>query len=183
VGPLLILGSAFSWGLGSLLVRHRRQAGSQLVTAAYQMVLGGGGLIAIGGATRQHEGLTAGQVTPGAGYAFFHLLVVGSLLGYVAYVWLLGHVSAALVGTYAYVNPLIAVLLGWLLGGEDLTGWLVGGMVVILAGVALVRSGGRFGAGMGLDPSPKAARRDEEPFVGRSWESGQEAVTDRCQSP
>src|SRR5262249_46049459 len=74
---------------------------------------------------------------------FFYLLVVGSLVGFVAYTWLLQHVSATLAGTYAYVNPAMAVLVGWLLGGEVVTSWLLGGLVVILAGVALVRAGGR----------------------------------------
>ena len=69
--------------------------------------------------------------------------VVGSLLAFVTFNWLLGHVSAALVGTYAYVNPMVALVVGWLLGGEELHGWTIGGMLVILTGVTLVRSGVR----------------------------------------
>src|SRR5207245_2252653 len=80
--------------------------------------------------------------TPQAVYAFFHLLVAGSLIGFVAYNWLLGQVSATLAGTYAYINPIIAVLVGWLLNGETITVWVAGGMAVILAGVGLVRCGG-----------------------------------------
>src|SRR6202030_2861051 len=74
-------------------------------------------------------------------YSFFHLLVFGSLIGFVAYNWLLGHVSVALVGTYAYVNPVVAILAGWLINNEAITLWIVSGMAVILAGVALVRGG------------------------------------------
>jgi hypothetical protein len=54
---------------------------------------------------------------------------------------LLARVSATLAGTYAYVNPVVAILVGWLLDGERITGWIIGGMVVILFGVSLVRTG------------------------------------------
>src|SRR5207244_9592920 len=63
-------------------------------------------------------------------------------MGFVAFNWLLGHVPATMVGTYAYVNPLVAILVGWLLGGEEMTVGIVVGFVVILSGVALVRGGG-----------------------------------------
>lgn len=141
-GLLLVLASAFCWSIGSLVLRHRRVSGSHLVSAAYQMTLGGGAQVLIGLALGEGGELSAEQFTPAAVYAFFHLLVVGSLIGFVAYNWLLGHVSAALAGTYAYVNPLVAVVIGAFMGGEELTGWVLGGMVIILAGVALVRTGG-----------------------------------------
>src|SRR5262249_5289022 len=74
-------------------------------------------------------------------YSFFHLLVVGSLIGYVAFTWLLKHVSTTIVSTYSYVNPAVALFVGWLLNGEPITPWILSGMVVILLGVALVRGG------------------------------------------
>ncbi len=140
LGPLLVLASAACWSLGSLLVRHRRWQTPHLTSAAYQMVLGGGSLALLGLALGEKQSLPE-QITPGAAGAFFYLLIVGSLVGFVSFTWLLGHVSAARVGTYAYVNPLVAVLVGWWLGGEELTTWLGGGIVVILTGVALVRTG------------------------------------------
>jgi drug/metabolite transporter (DMT)-like permease len=140
-GYLLVLGSASCWALGSLVARRRPLTCPHLTGAAYQMILGGGGLALVG--------LLAGEaarlpdhVTSKAAGAFLWLLVVGSLLGFVAYNWLLAHVSAAQVGTYAYVNPAIAVVIG-VLDGEELTVWLVAGIVVILVGVALVRTSGR----------------------------------------
>jgi drug/metabolite transporter (DMT)-like permease len=139
-GPLLVLGSAVSWGLGSLVMRHHRLEGSHLVGAAYQMALGGGCLALIGLAVGEASHLPA-QLTPGALGAFLYLLVFGSLVGFVAYNWLLGHVSATQVSTYAYVNPAVAVLVGWA-DGEEMTVWLAGGIAVILVGVALVRAGG-----------------------------------------
>jgi drug/metabolite transporter (DMT)-like permease len=141
-GPLLVLGSSFSWSIGSFILRYRRLRGSHLSIAAYQMLVGGFGLLLIGLFLREDLDLDPKRFTPEGIYAFFHLLVFGSLIGFVAYNWLLGHVSAALAGTYAYVNPLVAILVGRLLDREPITGWILGGMIVILAGVALVRSGG-----------------------------------------
>ncbi|MCI0459112.1 MAG: EamA family transporter, partial [Gemmataceae bacterium] len=141
-GPLLVLGSSLAWSVGCFALRHRRPSGSHLVGAAYQMILGGGIQTLLGLVLGEAGELTPERFTPTAVFAFFYLLIVGSLVGFVAFNWLLGHVSATLVGTHAYVNPVVAILVGWLLGGEELTLGLVGGMVVILAGVALVRSGG-----------------------------------------
>ena len=84
--------------------------------------------------------LSAAQLTPGAVWAFCHLLVFGSLVGFVAFNWLLGHVSAAQVGTHAYVNPAIAVLVAWFVDHEPLTLSILGAAGVILLGVALVRA-------------------------------------------
>jgi drug/metabolite transporter (DMT)-like permease len=155
-GPFLVLGSSASWAVGSLLLRHERRGGSHLVSSAYQMVVGGSGLTLIGVLTGEVGQVTADRLTPGAVFAFFYLLVVSSLLAYLAYTWLLHHVSTTLVGTYAYVNPAVALLVGWLLGGETITGWLVGGLAVILAGVALVRAGGRTKQG------PSSARSESD---------------------
>lgn len=142
-GPLLVLGSAGCWSLGSLLIRYHRPTGSHLAAASYQMIAGGGSLALLGLVTGEVAELTPERLNLRAGFAFCYLLVVGSLIGFVAFNWLLGHVSATLVGTYAYVNPLIAVLVGWLLGGERITLPMLGGMVIILAAVALVRGATR----------------------------------------
>jgi drug/metabolite transporter (DMT)-like permease len=135
--PLLVLGSAAAWALGSLLLRHAPVSLPHLSSAGYQMLLGGSCQIVLGLSLGEAERVPL-PLTPGAIGSFFYLLVVGSLLGFVAYNWLLGHVAAAKVGTYAYVNPVIAILLGWLTG-EALTATLLAGIAVILAGVYLVR--------------------------------------------
>ncbi len=163
LGPLLVLGSASAWSVGSILLRRFRRPGSHFVSAAYQMVLGGGALALVGVVTGELPALTRDKFTPDAVLAFFYLLMVSSLVAFLAYIWLLQHVSATLAGTYAYVNPAVAVLVGWLLGKEPITGWLVGGMLVILAGVALVRAGGRVGpARPGAAASSPAGERKEK---------------------
>jgi drug/metabolite transporter (DMT)-like permease len=139
-GSLLVVGSALSWAFGSFLLRRHRQHGSHLLAAAYQMIFGGIGQTLVGLALREPAQLTPESFTPAAVYAFFHLLVFGSLVGFVAYNWLLGHVSTSQASTYAYVNPAVAILVGWLLGDQEIAPSILAGMTVILLGVALVRT-------------------------------------------
>jgi drug/metabolite transporter (DMT)-like permease len=138
-GPLFVLGSTLAWSVGSILQRHARVRTPILTSAALQMFLGGGTMTVL--ALLLGEGAQVGPqcFTGRAVFAFAYLLVVSSLVTFVAFTWLLTHASAALAGTYAYVNPVVAVLVGGLVAGEEITGRMVGGMVVILAGVALVR--------------------------------------------
>lgn len=165
-GPLLVLGSSFAWAVGSFIVRHLKLPVDHLLAAGYQLAFGGAVLILIGIALgEQHEIHASSFNLQGVG-AFFHLLIVGSLIGFVAYNWLLGHVSATVVGTYAYVNPVVAILVGWLLNGEEITVWILGGMIVILAGVALVR-------GIGVRHTNTGSHTrvaDEETVSAIAWE-------------
>jgi drug/metabolite transporter (DMT)-like permease len=154
-GAILILGSSAAWAVGSVVLRHHRITGSSLTSAAFQMAIGGTALTVIGLAAGEAGQLRPEQLNATSGLAFLYLLVVGSLVGFVTFNWLLGHVSAALVGTYSYVNPLVAILVGWLLGGEEVTSWTLAGMVVILGGVALVR-----GAGMPVSGSTPGGEED-----------------------
>jgi drug/metabolite transporter (DMT)-like permease len=140
-GMLFALGSATCWALGSLVGRHKRVTCSHLTAAGYQMFLGGGGLTLVGVACGELQDMPD-HITAKSLGAFAWLLVAGSLLGYVAFNWLLAHVSVAQLGTYAYVNPAIAVTLG-ILDHEEATVWLVAAIAVILSGVALVRGGVR----------------------------------------
>jgi drug/metabolite transporter (DMT)-like permease len=140
-GLLLVLGSSFAWALGSVVVRHRRLSCPHLTAAAYQMIAGGGCLTLLGFALGEWQRVPE-RLTPGAAATFLYLLIVGSLMGFVAFNWLLGHVPAARVGTYAYVNPVVAVFVGWL-AGEEITLELIGGILIILTAVALVRRGER----------------------------------------
>ncbi len=161
-GPLLCLGSSLCWAFGSLILRRQRRTASHLSLAAYQMFLGGSALSLIGLALGEVGQLSPASFTPQAVGAFFYLLVVGSLVGFIAFTYVLGHVSAALAGTYAYVNPVVALLIGWLLGGEIITTWIVAGMIVILLGVGLVRSGG-VAARPSKPAEPEVTEPVEEP--------------------
>ncbi len=165
--PLLLLGSSFSWAVGSFIVRHHKLKIDHLLAAAYQMTIGGGVMVLIGLSIGEYRSIHVSSFNVQGVGAFFYLLVVGSLIGFVAFNWLLGHVSATAVGTYAYVNPVVAILVGWLLNGEEITVWIVSGMLVILAGVALVRGIGTRGKSVATAPH----LADEETVSALAWEA------------
>ena len=134
-GVLLV--ATIAWSFGSVWSRGRDLA-SPFMTAAAQMLCGGVAMLAI--ALASGERLHA--VPSAAGIAAFaYLVVFGSLLGFSAYVWLLHHVRPALAGSYAYVNPVIAVALGAWLAHERFTAAEFGAMAVILAGVVVISVG------------------------------------------
>jgi drug/metabolite transporter (DMT)-like permease len=137
-GPLLVLGSAASWAIGALFSRQFALKISHLTSAGFQMLFGGVSQVLVGTGFNEWPILLE-RLNWSAALAFIYLLVVGSLTGFVAFNWLLGHVSAAKVGTYAYVNPIIAVFIGWLMNETQIHRWLLAGIAVILAGVYLVR--------------------------------------------
>ena len=133
----LILASAASWAMGSLVSRHMALKTPHFTSAGFQMLFGGISQIALGSAIGEWRDMPS-ELTNGAIACFLYLLVFGSLLGFVAFNWLLGHVPTAKVGTYAYVNPVIAVFIGWC-AGESVNAWILAGIAVILVGVYLVR--------------------------------------------
>jgi drug/metabolite transporter (DMT)-like permease len=136
-GSLVAVGGAFAWSCGSLLSRRSRLATSPLVAAGWEITFAGifnTGLLALSG-----DGHDV-HWTRQAVLATAWLVVFGSLVGYTAYIYLLEHVPVAKVATYAYVNPMIAVVLGAIFLGERLAGIEYVGMAAILLAVYLVTS-------------------------------------------
>ncbi len=133
---LAILAAGFSWAAGSIYAKHRRPATPPLMSAALQSLVAGMALCA-GGFAAGEAGRWSWEATQ-ALTALAYLIVFGSCLAYTAYVWLLHAVRPALLGTYAYVNPLVAVVLGGWLLEETLNTVQLLGMLVILLGVVLV---------------------------------------------
>ena len=133
-GLVLLLIAPIGWAFGSIWSRGR-DLPSPFMSAASQMLCGGVMLVALGFATG--ERLPAAPTLHGT-LALLYLAVFGSIVGYCAYLWLLGHVRPALASSYAYVNPPLAVLLGAWLGGERF-GWHdLGALALILAGVVVI---------------------------------------------
>lgn len=132
---LLILLGCLSWSLGTIYHRNASPANPPLMFVALQMLAGGIGLLAIAPITG--ETLTL-DWTPRAFAAFLWLTLASSCLAYSAYAWLTVHTTPVVVGSYGYVCPAVAALLGWLLLDETLGVAQIAGMVVILAGIALV---------------------------------------------
>ena len=139
VHALLILGSAASWAIGSLISRHMALKITHFTSAGYQMIFGGLSQLVIGTLVGEWDAMPS-EISPRAIGLFFYLMVFGSLLGFVAFNWLLGHVPAAKVGTYAYVNPIIAVFVGWCASETVVDRYLLAGVAVIFVGVYLVRA-------------------------------------------
>lgn len=134
-GEAALLGANLCWAIGSIYSRHRVRDVRPLMATALQMLFAGVVMsllgLALGEAPRYHFDAVSLA-------ALAWLIVAGSLVGYSAYMWLIAHVPPVKAATYAYVNPVIALVLGWLLLDEPL-GWRVwAGTLVILGGVAIV---------------------------------------------
>jgi drug/metabolite transporter (DMT)-like permease len=134
---LAVLGSALAWGLATAVIRESQSDSDPVVFTASYVLLGGTALTALGIASGD-AARWSWSIAGLAAIAF--LAIFSSTLTFIAYSYLLRHESPARIGTYAYVNPLVAVLAGWLMLGEGLTPlqWL--GSIIIFAGVILVRN-------------------------------------------
>jgi drug/metabolite transporter (DMT)-like permease len=136
VALVLMLGS-LSWALGSVLSRRFQLGVGPFAATGWEMTLAGivNALIALSlGDVHRADWSRSGWLAIG------YLVTFGSLVGFTAYIWLLEHVPTPKVATYAYVNPVVAVFLGWLFLGERLDRYMMMGMVVIIAAVILVTS-------------------------------------------
>ncbi len=138
-----MLGSTACWAFGSFLQPRIRTPRDPLVLTTFEMLTGGVVLLVVGLLRGEHLDAMA-HASARSWLAWGYLVLIGSLVAYTAYVWVVGHAPLSLVATYAYVNPVVAVLLGWWIRSEPLTfGVLVGGAIVV-SGVVLVVSGERL---------------------------------------
>ncbi|MGB6723215.1 MAG: EamA family transporter, partial [Terracidiphilus sp.] len=127
-----------SWSVASALARKLPLPSSKAMSSGTQM-LAGGVLLAVAAVARgEYRGFHPSAVSLAAWLALLYLVVAGSIVGFTAYVWLLHHQSPTKVGTYAYVNPVIAVLLGYFAGGEALGARTIVGSLCVLASVVTI---------------------------------------------
>jgi len=138
VGVALVLLAAFSWAAGSIYGLRSPVPKSPVLASGLQMLAGGALLLLLGTATGEWRGLHPGQFGVAAWLGWGYLVVFGSLVAFTAYSWLLKHAPPARVATYAYVNPVVAVLLGWAMLGEKLTGQMLVGAAVVVGSVILI---------------------------------------------
>ena len=138
LGAAVVLFAAFAWALGSLLSRRFAPAASPLQAAALQMLAGGALLLALSLATGEWARFSLAHVSARSFAALLYLMVFGSLVGYTTYVWLLRVADPSRVSTYAFVNPVVAVFLGWALAGETVTLRMLVAAAVIVAAVVLI---------------------------------------------
>jgi drug/metabolite transporter (DMT)-like permease len=151
-GPIALTLASASWALGSVYSKRTPTESSPYAASAVQMLAGGAAITLLGllsgEATQWHA------TTRGLG-ALAYLVVFGSIVGFTAYAYALRYASATVVGTYAYVNPVVAVLLGWLVLHEAITGRTIAAMILILGAVLMIQLAPKRG------PSP--ARLAPEP--------------------
>ena len=139
MGTVVLMFSAFCWAVGSLHSRGAKLPPSPFLAAAMEMLAGGAILIVLGlliEGSQLHWHAISLRSTAG----LFYLAAFGSLLSFTAYIWLLGVASTSRVATYAYVNPIVAVFLGWAFGGEPISARVLLAAAIIVAAVALILS-------------------------------------------
>ena len=155
VGTLILLAGSIAWSIGTLMTRWSTRTGSPLVFAALQMLAASAAMFIMSLVTGDWRQFSWSGLSALSAFSFWYLVIAGSIIGYTAYVYLLGVVSAAKASTYAYVNPIIAVVLGWLFANEPLGGRTLIAAAVILGGVAIITSSqSSAGASTGEHPLP-----------------------------
>jgi drug/metabolite transporter (DMT)-like permease len=135
---LLVVLAAVLWASGSFAAPRTERPADVLTATAWQMLIGGGAMVVVGVAVGEVAELHLADVGTDSWAAFVFLVFIGSIAAFTAYNWLLRHVAISTVATYAFVNPVIAVFLGWLILSEEITAFVVAGTAVIVAAVAFV---------------------------------------------
>ena len=158
-GSLVVVGAALCWATGSLYSRSAPLPKRPLVATAMEMIAGGGGLAIVAVASGEVGRFNPSHVTVQSVLALAYLVVFGSLLAFSAYVWLLRAAPMSLVGTYAYVNPVVALFLGWLILGEAITPRTLLASAIVIGAVALIVTARR------VPQSPVGAEQPVTPAV------------------
>jgi len=140
-GPIAVLIGAFSWSVGIIYSRKSKLSGSPLLLSALSLLAGSAMLLTTGTLLGEAKGFALSQVTTKSWLALGYLIVFGSIIAFTAYNWLLEHYSPTLVATHTYVNPVVAVLLGWLYGGEVVTLKVGIAAALVVGAVVLVDRG------------------------------------------
>ncbi|MFC2084482.1 EamA family transporter [Bacteroidota bacterium] len=141
LGMICLLGAVISWASGSLYSKHKNINVHPLVNASVQMIIAGLAQISLG--------LVLGEFSRfyfdlNSFLAFSYLVFVGAILGYGSYIYAISHLPVSFVTTYAYINPVIALLLGWLILNEELNFIIILAAAIILVGVWMVKKGSKI---------------------------------------
>jgi drug/metabolite transporter (DMT)-like permease len=137
-GAIALVVAAVSWSLASILTRKLPLPESKVMSSGAQMLAGGILLTLTAALLGEFRSFHVQAVSTGAWLALAYLIVAGSIIGFTAYVWLIHHESPTKVGTYAYVNPVVAVLIGYFLGGESLGARTIAGTFLVLVSVVVI---------------------------------------------
>jgi drug/metabolite transporter (DMT)-like permease len=138
LGAAALIFASINWSIASALSRKLPLPASKVMSSGTQMLVGGVFLFLASAALGEFRDFHPSAVSRGAWLSLLYLIVAGSIIGFTAYVWLLHHESPTKVGTYAYVNPLVAVLIGYFLGGEPLGLRTILGTLFVLISVVVI---------------------------------------------
>jgi drug/metabolite transporter (DMT)-like permease len=138
MGAVALIFASISWSVASALTRKLTLPASKVMSSGAQMLAGGVFLAVTAAALGEFRNFHPWSVSPEVWFALLYLIVAGSIVGFTAYVWLIHHESPTKVGTYAYVNPLVAVLVGYFLGGEALSMRTILGSLFVLVSVVVI---------------------------------------------
>jgi drug/metabolite transporter (DMT)-like permease len=138
LGAVALMVASLSWSISSALTRKLPLPSSKVMSSGAQMLAGGIFLTLAAAALGEFRNFHPSTVSSGAWLALVYLIVAGSIVAFTAYVWLIHHESPTKVGTYAYVNPLVAVLLGYFMGGEALGMRTILGTLCVLIAVVTI---------------------------------------------
>ena len=138
LGAMALIFASVSWSVASAVSRKVPLPQSKVMSSGVQMLAGGVFLFVAAAAFGEFRNFHPAMVSRGAWLALAYLIVAGSIIGFTAYVWLIHHESPTKVGTYAYVNPIVAVLVGYFLGGEALSMRTILGSLFILVSVIVI---------------------------------------------
>jgi drug/metabolite transporter (DMT)-like permease len=144
-GALALLVASASWSIATILTRRVPLPASTAMSAAAQMVIGGAMLFVLAAVANEFAGFRMGAVSWNAWFALIYLIIAGSIVGFTAYVWLLHYESPTKVGTFAYVNPVVAVALGYFFGGEGLGARTLLGTLLVLVSVITITTTKKVG--------------------------------------
>lgn len=141
VGALAVLLGAFSWSVGIVYSRRSHLSGHPLLLSALSLLAGSFQLLLVGTIAGEYRGFSFAIVSRRSWLALAYLILFGSVVAFTAYNWLLEHYSPTLVATHTYINPVVAVLLGWLLAGETVTRSVLLSTAMVIGAVMLVDRG------------------------------------------
>ena len=138
IGALVLILGSLSWAIGSFYSRDAQLPQSGLLTTGMEMLGGGALLLIVGALTGELPRFDVHSISGASAAGLVYLITFGSLLGFTSYIWLLDKVSPARLGTYAYVNPVVAVILGWAIAGERLSLRTAIAAAIVICAVALI---------------------------------------------
>jgi drug/metabolite transporter (DMT)-like permease len=137
-GAIALTVAALGWSVGTIFSRRLPLPSSKVLSAGAQMLTGGVQLLLLAAIAGEFSGFRLHNVSGRAWFALLYLIIAGSLIGFTAYVWLLHYESPTKVGTYAYVNPVVAVGLGYFIGGETVGPRTILGTLLIVVSVVII---------------------------------------------